>query len=145
MKASLGPDRPGASQSNVALVLINASRRPCTIHGFPGVAFVKGEGEAVTPDPERGAGEEPQTVTLAPGASAWSALTYANVSNTGKASVPRLSPFRAGDGACRSAVDVGEAGRGTTGARDPLGPGGGLSGAGRDGCAEPCARCRVSG
>ncbi|MEV4431267.1 DUF4232 domain-containing protein [Streptomyces sp. NPDC049602] len=132
LKASLGPDRPGAGQSNFALVLTNASRRPCTIHGFPGVAFVNGEGEAVTPDPERGAGEEPQTVTLAPGASVWSALTYANpaltgvttvtpealrvtpsdetewisvrwtggrVSNTGKASVPRLSPFRAGDGA----------------------------------------------
>ncbi|WP_314617371.1 DUF4232 domain-containing protein [Streptomyces stackebrandtii] len=132
LKASLGPDRPGAGQSNFALVLTNASRRPCTIHGFPGVAFVNGEGEAVTPDPERAAGEERQIVMLAPGASAWSALTYANpaltgvttvtpealrvtpsdetewisvpwtggrVSNTGKASVPRMSPFRGGDGA----------------------------------------------
>ncbi|GAB2997320.1 DUF4232 domain-containing protein [Streptomyces pseudoechinosporeus] len=131
LRASIGANHPGAGQSNVALVLTNGSRRTCTVRGFPGVAFVNGEGEAVTPDPERVTGETRQTVTLTPGASAWSAMTYTNpaltgvttvtpaavlltppdetaplsvrwtggeVSNTGKASVPRVSPLRPGDG-----------------------------------------------
>ncbi|GHB17518.1 lipoprotein [Streptomyces viridiviolaceus] len=132
LRASVGANRPGAGQSNFAVVLTNGSRRTCTVRGFPAVAFVNGKGEAVTPDPERAMGQEHRTVTLTPGASAWSAMTYANpaitrvttvtpkyllitppeesawlsvrwtggeVSNTGKASVPRVSPFRAGDGA----------------------------------------------
>ncbi|WP_454337580.1 DUF4232 domain-containing protein [Streptomyces glaucescens] len=78
LRASVGTNRPGAGQSNFAVVLTNASRRACTIHGFPGVAFVNGKGEAVTPDPERATGEERHTVTLAPGAGAWCTLTYAN-------------------------------------------------------------------
>ncbi|MER6526313.1 DUF4232 domain-containing protein [Streptomyces sp. NPDC001508] len=132
LRASVGADDPGAGQSNFAVVLTNGSRRTCSVRGFPGVAFVNRQGEAVTPDPERAGGQEQPTVTLTPGASAWSALTYADpaitgvttvtpaallitppdettsisvrwtggeVSNTGKASVPRLSPFRSGDGA----------------------------------------------
>ncbi|MGW8698967.1 DUF4232 domain-containing protein [Streptomyces eurythermus] len=128
---SVGTNRPGAGQSSFALVVTNSSRRTCTVHGFPGVAFVDAAGATVTPAPERATGEEPRTVTLAPGASAWSGLTYTNpaltgvttvvpaglrvtppdetaslpvrwtggaVSNTGKASVPVVSPFRPGDG-----------------------------------------------
>ncbi|MFJ8542327.1 DUF4232 domain-containing protein [Streptomyces sp. NPDC093586] len=131
LRASVGTGHPGAGQSNFAVVVTNGSRRTCTVHGFPGVAFVNGEGEAVTPDPERATDQEQRTVTLAPGASAWSAMTYTDpaitgvttvtptalrltppdetawipvrwtggeVSNTGKASVPRVSPFRPGDG-----------------------------------------------
>ncbi|MFD0392104.1 DUF4232 domain-containing protein [Streptomyces nogalater] len=67
LKASIGPDHPGAGQA-FAIVLTNVSGRTCTVHGFPGVAFVNGAGEAVTPDPERATGEEQRTVTLAPGA-----------------------------------------------------------------------------
>lgn len=95
------------------------------------VAFVNSAGQAVTPDPERSAGQDKRVVTLAPGAGAWSALVYSNpavtgvttvvpaavlvtppgetepikvpwaggkVSNTGKASVPQVSPFSPGDG-----------------------------------------------
>ncbi|GHB47007.1 hypothetical protein GCM10010377_42450 [Streptomyces viridiviolaceus] len=131
LRASVGANRPGAGQSNFAVVLTNHSGRTCTVRGFPGVAFVNGKGEAVTPDPERATGQEQRSVTLAPGASAWSAMTYTDpavtgvttvtptallitppgeaawlsvrwtggeVSNTGKASVPQVSPFRAGDG-----------------------------------------------
>ncbi|GGQ91723.1 DUF4232 domain-containing protein [Streptomyces flaveolus] len=130
LRASVGGNHPGAGQSNFAVVLTNGSRRTCWVRGFPGVAFVDGRGDAVTPDPERARGEEQPTVTLTPGASAWSAMTFANpaitgvttvtpaallitppdettsisvrwtggeVSNTGKASVPQVSPFRAGD------------------------------------------------
>lgn len=129
---SVGANHPGAGQSGFALVLTNGSRRTCTVHGYPGLAFVDGTGAAVTPDPERATGEPVQTVLLAPGASAWSAVEYTNpaltgvttvkptallvtapdetapisvpwtggeVPNTGKASVPRVSPLRPGDGA----------------------------------------------
>ncbi|MFD8387284.1 DUF4232 domain-containing protein [Streptomyces sp. NPDC059679] len=132
LRASVGPNRPGAGQENFAIVLTNRSRHTCTVHGFPGVAFVDGTGQAVTPDPERATDERQQTVTLAPGASAWSAMVYTSpaithvttvtpaallvtppdetasisvhwtggeVSNTGKASMPRVSPLRPGDGA----------------------------------------------
>ncbi|MGW4601235.1 DUF4232 domain-containing protein, partial [Streptomyces sp. NPDC004457] len=132
LRASLGPDHPGAGQENFALVLTNRSPRACSLYGFPGVAFVDAAGEAVTPDPERATDQPPQRVTLAPGADAWSALSYTDpaitgvttvtprallvtppdettplsvrwtgrqVSNTGKASVPRVSPLRAGSGA----------------------------------------------
>jgi hypothetical protein len=140
LRASVGADHPGAGQSNFALVLTNASRRTCTLRGFPGVAFVNGTGQAVTPDPERATGEKQQTVSLTPGAGAWSAMTYANpaitgvttvtpvallvtppdetvplsvrwtggeVSDTGKASVPRVSPLRPGDGASGTTVEHG--------------------------------------
>ncbi|MFE1199917.1 DUF4232 domain-containing protein [Streptomyces olivaceoviridis] len=132
LKASLGPDHPGAGQENFALVLTNRSPRTCSLYGFPGVAFVDGAGDAVTPDPERATDQPQQRVTLAPGADAWSALSYTDpaitgvttvtpqallvtppdettslsvpwtggkVSNTGKASVPRVSPLRPGSGA----------------------------------------------
>ncbi|MFJ8535505.1 DUF4232 domain-containing protein [Streptomyces sp. NPDC093591] len=131
LRASIGPNDPGAGQENFAVLLTNNSTRTCTVYGFPGIAFINGDGEAVTPDPERATGQEEPTVTLKPGASAWSALTFTNpevtgvttvtpaavlvtppdetapikvawsggkVSNTGKASVPQVSPFRPGDG-----------------------------------------------
>ena len=41
----------------------------CWVRGFPGAAFVNRRGDAVNPDP---------TVTLTFGASAWSAMTFAN-------------------------------------------------------------------
>ncbi|MGW1255595.1 DUF4232 domain-containing protein [Streptomyces sp. NPDC002513] len=131
LRASIGPNHPGAGQENFSVILTNGSQRTCTVHGFPGVAFVNGAGQAVTPDPERVTGQEEQAVTLAPGARAWSGLSFTNpavtgvttvtptavlvtppdetaslkvawtggkVSNTGKASVPQLTPFRPGDG-----------------------------------------------
>ncbi|WP_316784721.1 DUF4232 domain-containing protein [Streptomyces sasae] len=131
LRVSIGPDHPGAGQENFAVILTNGSHRTCTMYGFPGVAFVNSAGEAVTPDPERTTGQEQRIVTLAPGASAWSALVFTNpaisgvttvtpaavlvtppdetdpvrvrwtggkVSNTGKASVPQVSPVRPGDG-----------------------------------------------
>lgn len=131
LRASIGPDHPGAGQENFAVILTNGSHRTCTMYGFPGVAFVDSAGGAVTPDPERTTGQEQRIVTLAPGASAWSALVFTNpsitgvttvtpaavlvtppdetepvrvrwtggkVSDTGKASVPQVSPVRPGDG-----------------------------------------------
>ncbi|MEV1076954.1 DUF4232 domain-containing protein [Streptomyces sp. NPDC050211] len=131
LRASIGLNDPGAGQENFAVVLTNGSGRTCTVYGFPGIAFFDGADKAVTPDPERATGQKEPTVTLKPGASAWSALTFTNpevtgvttvtpaavlvtppdetesfkvawkggkVSNTGKASVPQVSPFGPGDG-----------------------------------------------
>ncbi|MDX3245138.1 DUF4232 domain-containing protein [Streptomyces sp. ME18-1-4] len=131
LRASIGPDHPGAGQENFAVILTNDSGHTCTVHGFPGVAFVDSVGDVITPDPERATAQDERAVPLPPGATAWSALVFSNpaisgvttvvpaavlvtppgetqpitvpwtggrVSNTGKAAVPRVSPFRSGDG-----------------------------------------------
>ncbi|MER6141832.1 DUF4232 domain-containing protein [Streptomyces sparsogenes] len=129
----VGSDTSGPSSAPAPTSSAGASTASSTrVHGFPGVAFVDGTGKAVTPGPERATDERQQTVTLAPGARAWSVMVYTNpaithvttvtpaallitppdetapisvpwtggeVSNTAKASMPRVSPLRPGDGA----------------------------------------------
>ncbi|WP_199812532.1 DUF4232 domain-containing protein [Streptomyces sp. NRRL S-337] len=51
LRASVGPNHPGAGQENLAVVLTNGSHRTCTVDGFPGLAFVDGAGQAVTRTP----------------------------------------------------------------------------------------------
>ncbi|MFI8850832.1 DUF4232 domain-containing protein [Streptomyces sp. 891-h] len=130
LKASFGPNHPGAGQENFALVLTNRSDRTCTVRGYPGLAFVNSSGEQVSFDPNRTGGEV-RTVTLSPGKSAWASLSFTNpevtnvttvtpsaakvtppderaslrvpwsggpVTNTGKASVPKISPLAPGTG-----------------------------------------------
>ncbi|WP_432159747.1 DUF4232 domain-containing protein [Streptomyces sp. NRRL F-5630] len=130
LSVRVGDNHPGAGQEGFALVLTNTSSRTCTVYGYPGLAFVNDAGEQVTVDPERAPGTK-ERVSLTPGKSAWSPLTYTNpratgvttitpaairltppderdylkaawnggpVSNTGKASVPRVGPFTAGTG-----------------------------------------------
>ncbi|MDX3235000.1 DUF4232 domain-containing protein [Streptomyces sp. ME03-5709C] len=131
LRASIGRNDPGAGQENFPVVLTNRSARTCTVHGFPGVAFVNAAGEQVTVDPERATGQPARQVALAPGDSAWAAMSFSNpavtgvttvtpaavlvtppdetaslkvawtggkVSNTGKASVPRLGLLQPGTG-----------------------------------------------
>ncbi|WP_329454356.1 DUF4232 domain-containing protein [Streptomyces sp. NBC_01497] len=86
LKASVGPDDPGAGQENHALVLTNTSGRTCTVQGFPGFAFVDGAGKRVAPDPAR-AGARKAAVRLAPGHSAWAALGFPNPGIVGGATV----------------------------------------------------------
>ncbi|MEV6790792.1 DUF4232 domain-containing protein [Streptomyces sp. NPDC051320] len=131
LKVAVGPNHPGAGQENFALVLTNRSGHSCTVHGYPGMAFVNSKGQEVSVNPERTGGTK-NTVKLAPGKSAWAALSFSNpemtgvttvtpaaveitppdetaslkvawsggpVTNTGKASVPKVGPFSAGTGA----------------------------------------------
>ncbi|MEU6405046.1 DUF4232 domain-containing protein [Streptomyces sp. NPDC046985] len=77
LRASVGRDDPGAGQENFPVVLTNSSGRTCTVRGFPGAAFVDASGRQLGPDPRRSSGSA-GTVTLAPGASAWSGLTFSN-------------------------------------------------------------------
>ncbi|MER6423098.1 DUF4232 domain-containing protein [Streptomyces sp. NPDC001137] len=77
LRATVGPNDPGAGQENFPVVLTNASSRSCTVRGYPGAAFVDASGRQLGPDPKRSSGT-PTTVTLAPGKSAWAGLTFSN-------------------------------------------------------------------
>jgi hypothetical protein len=68
---------PGAGQRNFPVVLTNVSSRTCTLHGYPGAAFVDAAGAQLGRDPERTPGGA-ATVTLAPGDSAWAGLRFAS-------------------------------------------------------------------
>ena len=77
LRASVGRNNPGAGQENFPIVLTNTSDRTCTVRGYPGAAFLDASGKQLGPDPVRSP-DPPETVTLAPGASAWAGLTFAN-------------------------------------------------------------------
>ncbi|MFF1721226.1 DUF4232 domain-containing protein [Streptomyces sviceus] len=91
LSASVGRNDPGAGQENFPVVLTNESSRTCTLHGYPGTAFVDASGKQLGPDPERSA-TGPETVKLAPGQSAWAGLSFANpeVSGAGTATPAAL-------------------------------------------------------
>ena len=82
LSASVGPNSPGAGQENFALVLTNRSGRTCTVHGFPGLAFVNSADKQVSGNPAR-TGSPTAAVRLAPGRSAWAALSFTNPGITG--------------------------------------------------------------
>ncbi|MES5817503.1 DUF4232 domain-containing protein [Streptomyces sp. RG80] len=77
LEATLGRNDPGAGQENFPVILTNTSSRTCTLHGYPGAAFVDAAGKQLGPDPERTPGTA-TTVKLAPGQNAWSGITFAN-------------------------------------------------------------------
>ncbi|KKD09302.1 DUF4232 domain-containing protein [Streptomyces sp. WM6386] len=77
LEATLGRNDPGAGQENFPVILTNTSSRTCTLHGYPGAAFVDASGEQLGPDPKRTPGT-PVTVKLAPGQNAWSGITFSN-------------------------------------------------------------------
>jgi hypothetical protein len=91
LSASVGRNNPGAGQENFPVVLTNTSGRTCTLYGYPGTAFVDESGKQLGPDPQRSSGDL-QTVTLAPGRSAWAGLSFANpeVSGAGTATPAAL-------------------------------------------------------
>ncbi|MEV6835652.1 DUF4232 domain-containing protein [Streptomyces sp. NPDC051133] len=91
LRAAVGRNDPGAGQENFPVVLTNGSARTCTLHGFPGAAFVNASGTQLGPDPKREPGS-PATVTLKPGQSAWAGLTFSNpgVSGAGTATPAAL-------------------------------------------------------
>ncbi len=77
LEATLGRNDPGAGQENFPVILTNTSSRTCTLHGYPGAAFVDASGKQLGPDPKRSPGT-PVTVKLAPGQNAWSGITFSN-------------------------------------------------------------------
>ena len=91
LSASVGRNNPGAGQENFPVVLTNESNSTCTLHVYPGTAFVDASGKQLGPDPKRSSAE-PETVKLAPGQSAWAGLSFANpeVSGAGTATPAAL-------------------------------------------------------
>jgi hypothetical protein len=77
LSAAVGRNNPGAGQENFPVVLTNKSARTCTLHGYPGAAFVNASGTQLGPDPKRSSGKA-ATVTLKPGQSAWAGLSFSN-------------------------------------------------------------------
>ncbi|MEU9355413.1 DUF4232 domain-containing protein [Streptomyces griseoloalbus] len=77
LSAAVGRMDPGAGQRNFPVVLTNVSSRTCTVHGYPGAAFVDAAGRQLGRDPERTPGGA-ATVTLTPGDSAWAGLRFAS-------------------------------------------------------------------
>lgn len=88
LNAKIGPNHPGAGQENFALVLTNTSPGTCTLHGYPGFAFLNSDGDQVSVDPERN-GDSGKTVRLTSGESAWAPLSFSNPGMTG---VPTVTP-----------------------------------------------------
>ncbi|GAA2611923.1 DUF4232 domain-containing protein [Streptomyces axinellae] len=82
LAAHFGPQRSGAGQVNYSLVFTNNSGNTCTMHGYPGLAFINSAGDQVSVTPERAPGSTDK-VSLPPGASAWAPLSYANPGMTG--------------------------------------------------------------
>ncbi|WP_280874894.1 DUF4232 domain-containing protein [Streptomyces pseudovenezuelae] len=77
LRATVGHNDPGAGQENFPIVLTNTASHTCTVRGYPGAAFADSAGKQLGPDPKRSSGA-PETVTLAPGQSAWAGLTFSN-------------------------------------------------------------------
>lgn len=77
LSAAVGRNNPGAGQENFPLLFTNKSARTCTLHGYPGAAFVNASGTQLGPDPKRSSGKA-ATVTLKPGQSAWAGLSFSN-------------------------------------------------------------------
>ena len=82
LRATVGRMDPGAGQRNFPLVLTNISSRTCTLYGYPGAAFVDASGRQLGPDPKR-TPDEPATVTLSSGGSAWAGLRHAAPETSG--------------------------------------------------------------
>jgi Domain of unknown function (DUF4232) len=75
LSLSTGPyGAPGdSSQMHFAVILTNISPRSCTLQGYPGVDLVGPDGPTYSLPRQSG---DPRPVTLAPGASASSRLTF---------------------------------------------------------------------
>lgn len=81
-----------AGHRHAWLVLVNTSKTTCTIYGYGGMQLYRSNGKAVPTKMERNRGVPPQLLTLAPGKSARSSLTWTVVSTgaepAGKACEP---------------------------------------------------------
>ena len=82
LTGSLGPETAGAGQRYATLILRNTGGRSCTVHGFGGLGLA-GAGGAALPTKQVRAGGPPTTVSLAPGATARSALHWGAVNGPG--------------------------------------------------------------
>ncbi len=75
LKVRLGTSQGSAGHVDVELLFVNAGSRPCTLRGTPGVSFLDAAGRQLGPAATRDLTGNPMvTLTLAPGAAAYSTL-----------------------------------------------------------------------
>lgn len=78
----LGAAQGAAGSSYQPIVFTNTSAHPCTMYGYPGVAFIDTPtGRQVGSPAARSSQHPPRTITLAPGASASAVLQIVNPYN----------------------------------------------------------------
>ncbi|MET8848288.1 DUF4232 domain-containing protein [Amycolatopsis sp. NPDC004625] len=81
VKLSLGQGDAGAGSVYRPLLITNASSKPCTIQGFPGVSYVAGsDGHQVGKDAFR-EGSKGDAIKLNPGQTAAADIQFVNVGN----------------------------------------------------------------
>lgn len=86
LAGSLGPADGAAGSVNQTLVLTNTGSRTCTLRGFPGVSYVRGDGGTQAGPSAVMVGARGGDVRLGPGGSAGAAMQLANVQNFDAAS-----------------------------------------------------------
>ena len=87
LAGSLGPADGAAGSVNQTLVLTNTGSRTCTLRGFPGVSYVRGDGGTQAGPSAVMVGARGGDVRLGPGGSAGAAMQLANVQNFDAASM----------------------------------------------------------
>jgi hypothetical protein len=84
LKVTVAADEGGgaAGTSYEALVFTNASKRTCTLYGYPGVSYVAGDQGTQINDPfQRQTATKKPTVSLKPGAAAHASIGIPNYQN----------------------------------------------------------------
>jgi hypothetical protein len=71
----------GAGQRYLSIVLTNSTRSTCRVYGYGGIQLVDAAGRAVPTKQVREASTPPRLVTLAPGASAYSAVHWTAIAS----------------------------------------------------------------
>jgi hypothetical protein len=89
------PGSPGAGQRYAALVLTDAGRSACAIHGFGGLGLAGPDGEPLPTHQVRVREPAPTTVTLRPGGSATAQLHWSAVAGQGDAQSGNCQPVPA--------------------------------------------------
>lgn len=81
LSAAVREDQSGAGQRYASIVLTNASKKSCTVTGYPGLQLVGASGQSIATRVVRKKIPVPSTVKLAVGASASSAIAFSVVAN----------------------------------------------------------------
>lgn len=95
LAGSLVPGRPGAGQRHATLVLRNTGSRTCTVYGFSGLALVDGNGQVLPTRSVRIDPPVPTTVSVSPGNSVSSALSWTVIAGPGESTSGPCQPTAA--------------------------------------------------
>jgi len=97
LKISIGSPNGTAGAVHYVLTYLNAGTSPCTLFGYPGVSFLATDGSQIGSPAQRTTGVGVTSVTLAPGAPAYSGVSVTDpgippCSSSGTATRVRVFP-----------------------------------------------------